>query len=312
MKSRCYLEKDYQSDEIQLHYLEVNNNLKPLVMLHAQGVSSISYDNVFSALAKQYHIYAIDCYGHGASSHQPLAYNILSIGEAIIQFIRAVVGESVVLVGHSSGGLIAAYIAANSELCEKLFLEDPPFFSSQGERRFQSYNYLDLSSICHEFIHQKDEQDFVLYYFKHQRIWDFFPDQSREKIRGKLVKLAKKYRLKHPDKDLQVLFWPKSGLAAYRGMNQYDPYFGETFYDDSFHLGITHETLLSKITCQTIIMKAKTNYNEQHILLGAMSDEDVKRVNSLIAHSNVLYFDCGHAIHLEKEREFIQTLLDEN
>lgn len=46
-----------------------------------------------------------------------------------------VVQEKTYLLGHSSGGLIAAYAASHTALCSCLILEDPPFFSSQGERR---------------------------------------------------------------------------------------------------------------------------------------------------------------------------------
>lgn len=72
---------------------------------------------------------------------------IKSIGAAIIDFIENEIGQKVWLLGHSSGGLIAAYIAAETELCEMLILEDPPFFASQGERRKSTFNYVDFSTL---------------------------------------------------------------------------------------------------------------------------------------------------------------------
>ncbi|MFA9466272.1 MAG: ARMT1-like domain-containing protein [Velocimicrobium sp.] len=80
------------------------------------------------------------------------------------------------------------------------------------------------------------------------------------------------------NKDLNVPFWPKSALSGYRGMNQYDPYFGETFYNDSFHGNISHEEMLKKICCETVIMKVKTNISDEGILLEAMSEEDVENM----------------------------------
>lgn len=41
-------------------------------------------------------------------------------------------------------------------------------------------------------------------------------------------------------------------------MSRYDPLFGEAFYTDSFHAGISHEDLLKTISCKTVFMKAKT------------------------------------------------------
>lgn len=300
----------YTDNGIVLRYYEMKNNKKPLLMLHAQGVCSLSYDTVFKALSRKYHIFAVDCYGHGYSSHEKEKYNIQAIGDDMIRFIEKVVKEKVSIIGHSSGGLIAAYIASHSDLCETLYLEDPPFFSSQGDRRFKTFNYLDLSSICHRYNEQKEEKDFVLYYFANQKAWDFFPEKSRDNIRNKMIKMAAKYRKKHPDKDLKVPFWPKSALSGYRGMNQYDPYFGEAFYDDSFHAGLSHVEILKNIRCETIIMKAETNINEEGILMAAMSEEDVEKVNALIADSKIVRFSCGHGIHIEKKKDFIKCLLE--
>lgn len=123
----------YQGQGVQLHYYEIKNKLQPLVMLHAQGVDATSFGNVWGRLSKSYHIYSIDCYGHGKSLHDAQKYNIVEIGRAVRCFTEDVVGEDVYLLGHSSGGLIAAYAASGMELCSHLILEDPPFFSSQGE-----------------------------------------------------------------------------------------------------------------------------------------------------------------------------------
>lgn len=303
-------ERIYENQGIRLKYYEVQNNFQPLVLIHAQGVDGQSYANVAKYLSKKFHIYSIDCYGHGGSLHNPKEYNIKSIGCAIIDFIENEIGQKVWLLGHSSGGLIASYIAAETELCEMLILEDPPFFSCQGERRKSTFNYIDLSTVCHTYITQGEKSDFVLYYFCNQYAWKFFPEQSRDKVKGKLTKMASAYRTKHPSKNLKVLFWPKAALAGFQGMNNYDPLFGEAFYTDSFHCGILHEDILKKINCKTIFMKAKTNINSDGILMAALSDDDVKRVAELIDNCKIIHFDCGHGIHIEKPKEFVKCLLD--
>lgn len=303
------IENKFSTGTTTIHYYEIKNNLKPLVMIHAQGVCGLSYDNVFRKLSKKFHIFAVDCYGHGYSSHNKEKYTLQAIGNDLILFIKNVVKDKVYLTGHSSGGLIAAYIAAYSDLCEKLYLEDPPLFSSQSERRLKTFNYIDLSTICNNFIHQNECQDFVQYYFENQRAWGFFPDKSRDKIKKRMIAMGKKYRQKHPQNDLKVPFWPKAALSGYRGMNQYDPYFGDAFYNDTFHTEVLHEEMLNKICCDTVIMKAKTNYDDG-ILLAAMSDEDVERVNMLIKNSKLVHFKCGHGIHIEKKKEFLQVIME--
>lgn len=294
---------------IKLNCHEIINDLPPLLLLHAQGVDGTSFRTVWRKLAKKYHVYAIDCYGHGGSLHDAARYNVVDIGNAIIRFIKDVVKQKVYLLGHSSGGLIAAYVASETDLCKCLILEDPPFFSSQGERRKKTFNYLDLSTVCHQFINQKEYTDFVLYYFSHQYAWNLFPEASREKIRGKLTAMAKWYRKLCPEKNLKVLFWPKAALSGFQGMNNYDPLFGEAFYTDSFHSGIPHEELLKNIKCKTIFMKAKTNVSEDKILMAALTDEDLKKVSDLVADCEIIHFDCGHGIHMEKPKEFVKCLM---
>ena len=81
--------------------------------------------------------------------------------------------------------------------------------------------YIDLSTVCHRYLGQSESGDFVLYYFEHQYAWNFSPEDSREKVKPKLVAMAAKYRRKHPDRNLKVMFWPKAALDAFRGMNQF-------------------------------------------------------------------------------------------
>jgi len=123
------MEHFYKDQGIKLKYYEMENDRQPLVLIHAQGVDATSFDHVWAKLTKKYHVYAVDCYGHGGSLHDAAQYNVVDIGKAVIRFIEDVVKRKVFLLGHSSGSLIAAYIASNTDLCSHLILEDPPFFS---------------------------------------------------------------------------------------------------------------------------------------------------------------------------------------
>ena len=297
-------------DKSILNYYEISANKPNLLLLHAQGTNSLSYMNVVKQLSKYYHIYMVDYYGHGKSSHNKEKYNLISIGNDIIQFIENVIGNEVSVVGHSSGGLIAAYIAANCGKCQKLFLEDPPFFSSWGDRRYNTYNYKDLSSVCHSFIEQEEETDFVYYYFIHQYCWNFFPENARENLKKKLGGFALQYRTKHPDKNLKVRFWPDKFLQAFKGLQHYDPYFGEAFYNDSFNYNVDYQKMLTQIKCETLFMKANTTIGEQGLLQGALSEEDLKQVDELIENMTIEYYDCGHGIHGEKPKQFIKALIN--
>lgn len=297
-------------DNSIINYYEADSSNPILLIIHAQSTNSSSYSNVIKELSKKFHLILIDCYGHGKSSHNREKYNIISQGNDLIEFIKSKTDEQISILGHSSGGLIACYIASKSDVCDNLILEDPPLFSSVGEKRFNYYNYKDLSTICHNFINQDEEEDFVYYYFMNQYMWNFFPEHSREKIRSKSGKSALKYRKKHPDKPLKIRFWPKKFLEPFNGMEQYDPYFGENFYNDKFNCNIDYDKLLSEINCKTLFMKANTKIGDDGIIMGALSDEDLQHVTDLIKNIRVEYFNCGHGIHNEKKKEFMKSVVE--
>ena len=291
----------------KLQYYVFGGGSPLIVMIHAQSTSSESYFGVAEKLAKSNKVILVDCYGHGGSSHKAELYKLDAIGDDICALIKSLTDEKITLVGHSSGGLIAAYIASKYPCCEKLVLEDPPFFASSGERRYKTFNYLDLSSVCHRYLEQRETGDFVLYYFGHQYAWNFFPEKDREKIKTALTKNAAKYRSRHPHKPLKVIFWPKAALEAFRGMDDYDPSFGEAFYSDSFHAHIDYDALLKEIKCQTVFLKAKTDIDENGLQMCALTDEDVERLAALIPNFQVVNLDCGHSVHTEKEKEFLSV-----
>ena len=106
-----------------------------MLIIHAQGTNASSYSNVIKGLSKKFHIILVDCYGHGKSSHNREKYNIVSQGNDLIEFIEATTKGNITVLGHSSGGLIACYIASNSNCCSNLILEDAPLLSSNGEKR---------------------------------------------------------------------------------------------------------------------------------------------------------------------------------
>ena len=307
MKLENYQYKTHDNNII--NYYEADSNNPTLLIIHAQSANSSSYSGVIKDLSKKFHLIIIDCYGHGKSSHNKEKYNIISQGDDLIEFIQYKTDEKISILGHSSGGLIACYIASKSNVCDNLILEDPPLFSSVGEKRFNYYNYNDLSTICHNFINQNEEEDFVYYYFMNQYMWNFFPENSREKIRNRSGKSALKYRKKHPDKPLKIRFWPKKFLEAFNGMEQYDPYFGENFYNDTFNCNINYSKLLSEIDCRTLFMKANTKIGDDGIIMGALTDEDLQQVTDLIKNIKVEYFNCGHGIHIEKKKEFVKSVI---
>ena len=56
-------------------------------------------------------------------------------------------------------------------------------------------------------------------------------------------------------------------------------------------------------------MKANTTIGDGNINQGALTDEDLELVISLIENIDVEYFDCGHGIHLDKKKDFVKSVI---
>jgi len=56
-------------------------------------------------------------------------------------------------------------------------------------------------------------------------------------------------------------------------------------------------------------MKARTDISEDGILMAALNEDDLAKVSGLITGLKVVRFDCGHGIHIEKPKEFIECLV---
>ena len=95
-----------------INYGEIRNDKPALLLIHGQMAEWESYAPVLTFLSENWHIYAVDVYGHGQSSHDPDLYYLDRNGDDLIRFINEVIGEKTVVAGHSNGALTAAYIAA--------------------------------------------------------------------------------------------------------------------------------------------------------------------------------------------------------
>jgi pimeloyl-ACP methyl ester carboxylesterase len=98
----------------------------PVVVLHGISSSTATYDFLPAELP-HHRLFRVDFRGHGRSDRVPGGYDLdgfASDAEAVLEEV----GPAVV-VGHSLGGITAAYVAQRRpELVAALFLEDPPLY----------------------------------------------------------------------------------------------------------------------------------------------------------------------------------------
>jgi pimeloyl-ACP methyl ester carboxylesterase len=98
-------------------------------MLHGLSGISTSYDEVVEQLALDADVFRIDLRGHGRSDRAAETYSVPFYTADVVAFIEEVIGEPVVLAGHSLGGVITHHIAATRpDLVRSALCEDPPLY----------------------------------------------------------------------------------------------------------------------------------------------------------------------------------------
>ncbi len=294
-------------DGTVIHYGESRpNGRQPILLIHGQTSAWQDYAAVLVQLSERFHVFAADCHGHGQSGKDPQKYTAEKMGADFVWFIDNVIKTPAVVSGHSSGGLLAAWLAANApqSVCGVL-LEDPPFFSTEpGGRWEKSFAYADACEPIHRFLNQTEEKDWTLFYIRHSLWGKMIGDKG---VSG-MLKYGAKYRKKHPDTPLHYFFLPESVNKIFWFMNEYDPRFGEAFYDSSWFENFDQTDTLKRIRCPAVLIHTKWRINDEGILIAAMSEDDAVRADRLLADSKLIHIDCGHDSHFEKPDEFLKAI----
>ena len=115
-----------------------------VVLLHGLSGSRETYAAVIDNLTREYgarlQVLNVDLRGHGDSSHQPLdGYDAHGYAADVAALLSDLGLGQVLVVGHSLGGVVAAYLAVHRRApVSSVFLEDPPLFEGDDARRAAS------------------------------------------------------------------------------------------------------------------------------------------------------------------------------
>ena len=288
-----------------IHYAEGPDNGDALLLIHGQTGTWDDYVSVLPELSKNYHVFAVDCYGHGKSTHEESKYYLKENGDDFIWFIDNVIQEKTIVSGHSSGGLLASYVAAyGSDLVAGAVLEDPPVFSTEADYFEKSFAYQDTYKYMHEYLLTDQSECWESYYMRHCLWGQLYMASS---MVG-LANYAQRYHEKHPEEPVQYFFMPESLNYPFLHIREYAFAFGEHFYDYTWHSGISHETLMSDIKIPTVFIHAKDSYTEDGILLAASSDEQARKAVSLIQNCEFVELSSNHNIHRFHPETFIDAV----
>ncbi len=318
---RCthYWQEDYQetiaagfiekqvtlADGSVINYAEGPDNGKALLLIHGQTGTWEDYTTVLPELSKNWHVFAVDCYGHGKSSHDETKYYLDANGNDLIWLVNNVIGEPTVVSGHSSGGLIAAYIAAyGGDFIVGDLLEDPPVFSTEKENFDKTFAYQDTYKTIHDYNNSEQSECWEAYYLRNCLWGKLYMPSAMDG----LANYAQRYYEEHPNEPVQFFFMPESINFMFLSMREYDLKFGEHFYDYSWHSDIDHARLMRAVKVPTVFLHAQEAYSDDGILMAASSNEQARKAVNLIDGCELIELSSNHDIHRFHPDVFIDAV----
>lgn len=305
------MEKDYIYSNAKLHYTIVSGNSdEPFVLIHGQCMCGLDYDKVTEKLSEKYTLYLIDCFGHGESEKAPELYCCRIIGDAIADLIRNEIGRPCIVSGHSSGGILAAYVAGvMPELVKGILLEDPPFFNVQPGEFENTFVYHDGFKVLHEFLNQTEETEYMVYNIDHGYIFNYLGSKFFGKEWTHKLAAEVKEKLKaEPGTIPKVEKVSENSFHGFLYMDKFDMLFAESFYTGEWFDGVNQESILKAVKCPAVYLKAKTKYGRDGILWAANTDESADKVMHLLNNGKKKVVRSGHDIHFEKPRHFLKAM----
>ena len=308
LKKAGFTEKDITVGDVRFHYAESEGSDKPaLLLLHAQLLDWFSYHRVMIPLSEKYHVFAVDYPGHGMT-RCPDDYEISAqqIGVSLAQFIEEVIGRPVIISGNSSGGLLAVWLAANRpDLIKAAVLEDPPLFSSEYPAVKKTIAYRTFA-VSDKAVREDNEGDYLIFWIRNSP--EFFKTNAFPGARILLRVLIFLSRMLHWQKTVEIPFVSELIREMVRGMDQYDPHFGQAFYDGTWNTGFSHAEALQKITCPVLLIQADTSFLLDGTLNGAMSQENAEFALSRLQNGRLVHIQARHVVHLEAPETYLKEI----
>ncbi len=284
----------------------------PLVLIPAQMGTWRTYARVAADLSDRFEVIALDVPGHGASTWTPGRYTWDLVGARLQRFLETVVGRPAILSGNSSGGILALWLAAAApEAVAALVLEDAPVFSVEWPR-FRDRDRFVHRGLVHavEVLGAPDRR--LADYFRGQEL-PVSPRRTK-RIPDALVDVidrgVRRWERRHPGEPSGFSAWwaPASFGELFRSLSMFDPDFARAFTDGRMYGDFSHAEALAAVRAPILLIHARWMRLEPHGLVGALDDDDVRRVQELAPQTRVVRSRANHVVHRYDRRLFVRTL----
>lgn len=297
-------EKYFHTGEIIMNYVAGPCNGPPLVFIPGQTVTWEEYTLILPMLVDRFQVFAVSLRGHGRSSWTPGRYTFNQLGIDMNGFLERVVKKPAIVAGNSSGGVLTAWLAANSpEWVRAVIFEDPSLFTSEYPAIKETWAYdmflgLTRMAIAGGGGYPRFFLEQLMPSAEDARgVMDIkVPPRPIQKMIAWWIAVKQVFSPGSPI-DLKIL--PKPARILARSISQFDGNFSRAFVEGTMGEGFDHAMALANITQPVLYLHANWRMHQKR-LLGAQDDHHVARVKSLVKGPwKYLRLNCGHAIALE-------------
>jgi pimeloyl-ACP methyl ester carboxylesterase len=320
--SEGFQELGFTIEGVTLNYVVGPDNGLPLLLIPGQMESWQGYKCVLPELSKRFHVFVPDLRGHGKSTWTPGQYSYNICGNDLKRFIQKVIQQPTLVAGLSSGGVLAIWLAAYAPRdVLAIIAEDPPIFSSIWPRiqneKFLARNF----RLAVDILGKPGERDVAQYL-----------SEMGAPVEGKselleippfIIKImffmARLNRAVRPNSPYDVPFLPFNMRAGFKFLSEYDTDFSRATLEGDLSKDFSPEEALRRVRCPVLLLRADAYRHETWGLIGAIDDQDLERIVSLVDDLRCIQISGGHEIHMmqpqryiDEVMKFVDNLRDEN
>ncbi|MGE5250826.1 MAG: alpha/beta fold hydrolase [Bacteroidota bacterium] len=307
-----FRESSFAAGDVTLNYVAGPDHGLPLLLIPGQMESWQGYKRVLPELSKGFQVFVPDLRGHGKSTWTQGRYSYNICGNDLKHFIREVIQRPAIVSGLSSGGVLALWLAANAPGdVLAVIAEDPPIFSSVWPRiqneKFLVNNFRNAVDI----LGRPGERDLEAYFAE---MGAPMPGKTEllkipRFIVSAIFLLYRLNRALRPKSPYDAPLLPYNIRAGFKFLSEYDTDFSRATIDGELSRDFDPEETLRGVKCPMLLLRVPATRHETWGILGAIDDDDLKCIVSLVDDLKVVEIPGAHEMHLVKPGRYIDELI---
>ncbi|WP_330250240.1 alpha/beta hydrolase [Nocardia sp. NBC_00565] len=290
--------------EIRMNYVVEGDPCAPaLLLIPAQGESWWGYEKAIPLLMPHFQVFAVDLRGQGRSTWTPGRYTLDNVGNDLVRFIDRVIGRPTLAAGNSSGGVIAAWLAAFAKpgQIRAAVLEDPPLFSAQAAPPYGPGMMQTLGPMFAAWAKWLGDQWEI-------GDWDGLVQALPHELPAPLL----------PGIGFMLGDGTSDGAAAKppQHLKEYDPEWARSWATDLANTACDHQSMLAQVRVPILLTHhfRMTDPETGH-LIGALTDLQAQQVCRILEATGrpVTYVslpDAPHTMHDPDPKRYVETVID--